>query len=106
MKRIMSAALMMALSTAAFAEEWTATKLISNVAFDSRADHTIYFETASGSWSAAGCPNAQYVMVRGTSGLKEILSVGLSAKLAERSVRFYGTCQNADYFQAAYVLVE
>lgn len=106
MKRIMSAALMMTLSTVACAEEWTGTKQISNLTFDARADHTIYFETTSGHWSAAGCPNAQYVMVRNSTGLKEILSMGLGAKLAERNVRFYGNCQSADYFQAEYVLVE
>jgi hypothetical protein len=108
MKRIMSAALMMALSTSAFAvDEWTGTKPIANLRFDGRTgSKTVYFETPSGVWSAAGCPNAQFVMIRGIDGLKELLSIGLAAKLAERNVRFLGACLDSDYFEAYYVIVE
>jgi hypothetical protein len=86
------------------AEEWTQSKAISQLNFDGdSANKTIYFETPSGSWSATGCPNARYVMVRGIDGLKEILAIGLAAKTASVNVSFLGSCINADYFSAHYI---
>lgn len=86
------------------AEEWTQSKPISQLNFDGdSANKTIYFETTSGSWSAAGCPNARYVMVRGIDGLKEILAIGLTAKTTSTNVSFLGSCLGADYFSAHYI---
>jgi hypothetical protein len=96
-----------AVPTIASAEEWTQVKPIAQVSFDgTAANKTIYFETPSGKWSAAGCPNARYVMVRGVDGLKEILAMGLAAKASSANVSFVGSCQNADYFAAYYIKVE
>lgn len=90
----------------ASADEWTQVKSISQVSFDGTTNKTIYFETPSGAWSASGCPNARYVMVRGIDGLKEILAIGLTAKATSANVSFVGSCLNADYFSASYIKVE
>jgi hypothetical protein len=97
----------MACVTPALAEEWTATLPLATVQFDGRSGNkTIYFRTTSGTWGPAGCPNAQFVMVRDVEGLKEILSIGLAAKLAGSNVRFQGTCYDSEYFSAFYIVVE
>ena len=94
-------------ATLANAEESTPFRTISQLRFDALSDEvTIYFETSSGSWGLAGCPSARYVMVRDVAGFKELLAIGLAAKLAERSVSFQGTCRDADYFSAYYVIVQ
>ena len=96
-----------ALPALADADEWTPSKPISQLSVDgSTANKTIYFETPSGSWSAAGCPNARYVMVRGIDGLKEILAIGLAANTTSVNVSFVGSCLNADYFSASYIKME
>jgi hypothetical protein len=96
-----------ALPAIANAHEWTPSKAISQLSFDGdSALKTIYFETPSGSWSAAGCPNARYVMVRGIDGLKEILAIGLVAKTTSVNVSFLGSCTNADYFTAHYIKMD
>jgi hypothetical protein len=96
-----------ALPAIANADEWTQSKAISQVSFDGdSANKTIYFETPSGSWSPAGCPNARYVMVRGIDGLKEILAIGLVAKTTSVSVSFVGSCVDANYFSARYIKME
>lgn len=80
-----------ALPVTANANEWTESKPISQLSLDGNsALKTIYFETPSGSWSAAGCPNARFVMVRGIDGLKEILAIGLVAKTTSVNVSFLG----------------
>ena len=89
------------------ADEWTGSKPITQLNFDGTSTNkTIYFETESGVWSATGCPNARYVMVRGIDGLKEILAIGLVAKTSSANVSFLGSCVNADYFSAYYIKVE
>lgn len=96
--------LVAAIPAIADAEEWTQSKPISQLNFDGdSANKTIYFETPSGSWLAAGCPNARYVMVRGIDGLKEILAIGLTAKTTSTNVSFLGSCMGADYFSAHYI---
>jgi hypothetical protein len=105
--RCIAALALAALPTVASADEWTPSKPISQLSYDgTSASKTIYFETPSGSWSAAGCPNARYVMVRGIDGLKEILAVGLVAKTTSANVSFVGSCLNADYFSASYIKME
>lgn len=107
MRLIIAIALTCLAATVANAEESTPFRTISQLRFDAQADEvTIYFETPSGSWGLAGCPNARYVIVRDVAGLKELLAIGLAAKLAERSVPFQGTCRDADYFSAYYVIVQ
>ncbi len=91
----------------ATADEWTQSKPISQLNFDgTTGNRTIYFETPSGSWSAAGCPSARYVMVRGVEGLKEILAIGLAAKTTSTNVSFLGSCLDADYFSASYIKMD
>lgn len=80
------------------AEESTPFRTISQLRFDALAGEvTIYFETPSGSWGLAGCPMPDTRMVRDVAGLKELLAIGLAAKLVERSVSFQGTCRDADH---------
>jgi hypothetical protein len=89
------------------ADEWTQVKPISQLSFDgATGNKTIYVENTSGKWSASGCPNARYVMVRGIDGLKEILAIALAAKASSANVSFVGSCLNADYFSATYIKVE
>jgi hypothetical protein len=89
------------------ADEWTPSKPISHLLFEGETTNkTIYFETPSGSWSAAGCPNAKYVMVRGIDGFKEMLAIGLAAKTSAANVSFLGSCLNADYFSAHYIVMD
>jgi hypothetical protein len=95
-----------AIPVVANAAEWTGSKAISHLSFDGDSLKTIYFETPSGSWSAAGCPNARFVMVRGIDGLKEILALGITAKTTSTNVSFLGSCVDADYFSATYVKLD
>ena len=88
----------------AAAAEFTASKQLANITYGAD-NQTLYFEPTVGKWGSAGCPNAQYVLVTGTA-MNPMLSIGLSAKLGERSVRFYGTCYSADYFQADRIVLE
>jgi hypothetical protein len=104
--RMLVAAGVMAFATVAHADEWTANLAISRLLFDGTGTTTIYFENATGHWSAASCPNAQYVIVRNIAGMKEILAMGLAAKTAASNVKFLGTCQDANYFAAYYMVVE
>lgn len=100
--------MIMALATVAHADEWTTTTLISRMLFDgslTNNTNTLYFENASGHWDAPSCANARYVIVR-VPGIKEILAMGLTAKTTERAVKFLGTCQDANYFSAYYIVVE
>jgi hypothetical protein len=106
MKRIIAAAGLLAMTAIAMADESTATAPISKVLFDGSGATTIYFETPSGHWSAPSCPNAQYVIVRGITGMKEMLAMGLAAKAAGQTAKFLGTCQDANYFAAYYMIVE
>jgi hypothetical protein len=89
------------------ADEWTLSKPISHLLFEGETTNkTIYFETPSGSWSAPGCPNARYVMVRGIDGFKEMLAIALAAKTTATHVTFFGSCMSADYFSAHYIVMD
>jgi hypothetical protein len=88
------------------ADEWTASLPISKINFDGSLSGTIYFQTPSGNWSVAGCPNTQFVLVRDIPGVKEILAIGMTAKLSDRNVAFSGTCYSPGYFRASYISME
>lgn len=106
MRTILAVALTLICSVG-HAAEWTAKHPILRVLYDgATGTTTAYFETATGTWSPAGCPNARYVMVRGVEGSREILAIALSAKLGDKLVQFYGTCYDATYFSAHYITVE
>lgn len=79
---------------------------ISTVQFDG-IDRNLYFKTTNGAWTTEGC-NPRYVWVKpNIEGQKEILSIGLAAKMSGKKVWFYGTCATgaSDYFEATYIVI-
>jgi len=77
---------------------------ITTVRYNAEAS-TAYFQT-NGTWDAGEC-NPTYVVVRSTlAGKKELLSVALAAKMANKKVWFYGVCEESNnYFRAHYIAV-
>jgi hypothetical protein len=71
------------------------------------ASKNLYF-TGFSKWEGTSCSDAKYVQVRSDIlGHKEILSIGLSAKMAKSSVRFQGVCSSdSNYFYANYIIIE
>lgn len=59
-------------------------------------------------WGAPSCPNATYVQILSSvPGRKELLSIALAAKMANKPVKFWGTCNaDKDYFDAMYIIVD
>jgi len=67
----------------------------------------LYFKTVDGTWKTDGC-NPTYVHVKPTiEGQKEILSIGLAAKMSGKKVWFIGDCasHSTNYFEAYYIVV-
>lgn len=65
-----------------------------------------YFTSNEGNWSSSGCENAKYVLINGNDSVveKEILSVALSAKLANKKVYFLGECHTDPNYYTAHSL--
>jgi hypothetical protein len=89
----------------ASAEDVTNTQSIQRLQYNGNTQ-ALYFVGES-KWSSANCPNATYVQVKSDiTGWKEIMSIGLSAKMAGTKVSFWGECDaNTDYFNAVYVVL-
>lgn len=92
---------------AAAAQEATNSQKVQRVQYNGGGD-TLFFIGES-KWSAPGCPNATYVQIKGSEvpGINGIMSIGLSAKMAQRNVSFWGSCDtDTDYFNAFYIVLE
>ncbi len=78
---------------------------ISTVQYDGAAKN-LYFRSEEGKWISGGCQST-YVWVKAdVEGQKEILSLGLAAKMAGKKVWFYGACNSdPNYFEAYYIVV-
>lgn len=104
MKKIALLALVM-LSSISYAEE-TITQTIGPINFNGEIN--VAFFRGNLKWGAPGCPNATYVQILSSvAGRKELLSIALAAKMANKPVRFWGACNaDKDYFDAMYIVVE
>jgi hypothetical protein len=79
-------------------------KVITSVRFDGAANH-LYFET-DGRWGAEGCDPIYVWVLPSLLGQKEILSIGLAAKMANKKVWFSGECHtDGNYFKATYITI-
>ena len=78
--------------------------LISTVQYDG-VGKNLYFRSQEGKWISGNCQST-YVWVKpGVEGQKEILSLGLAAKMAGKKVWFYGSCgSDPNYFEAHYIV--
>jgi hypothetical protein len=87
------------------AEDVTNTQSIQRIQYNGNTQ-ALYFVGES-KWSSANCPNATYVQVKSDiTGWKEIMSIGLAAKMGGTEVSFWGECDtNNDYFNAFYVVI-
>ncbi len=104
MKKLALLALVM-LSSISYAEE-TITQTIGPINFNGETN--VAFFRGNLKWAAPGCPNATYVQILSSvAGRKELLSIALAAKMANKPVRFWGVCNaDKDYFDAMYIIVE
>lgn len=68
----------------------------------------IYFQSEVESWGAPSCSAGAYAYVNPNenSSAKDILSVGLAAKLAERRVLFDGVCDASGYLKINNIWLE
>lgn len=91
-----------------YADDWTNAQLIERIQYNGETQ-TLYFRGES-KWSSENCPNATFIRITSAKvpGLKEILSIGLAAKMASKGVEFRGACDAADpnYFNANYIVIE
>ena len=90
----------------AFAESTAQTgQTISAIRFDGSGKH-LYFESADGKWISDSC-ESKYIWVRPEiEGQKEIMSLGLAAKMSGKKVWFSGKCSSsAGYFEATYITI-
>lgn len=92
-------------SSFSYAEE-TITQTIGAINFN--AEINVAFFRGNLKWGAPNCPNATYIQINSSlAGRKELISIALAAKMANKPVRFWGTCnENTDYFDAMYIVVE
>ena len=81
-------------------------QLIKRVQYNGAAQ-VLYF-VGDASWSSPTCPNATYVQVKSdVPGQKEIMSLGLAAKMAGKNVTFWGACDaDPNYYNAFYIIIE
>lgn len=95
-----------ALPYPAVAQETTNAQTIDHIQYNG-ATQTLFF-VGSVKWSTPNCPSATYVQITSdVPGQKEILSIGLAAKMAGQKVQFWGQCDtNTDYFDAFYIVLE
>lgn len=95
----------MTLPLQAFASEWTITQPITVLQFDG-SNEDAYF-AGGAKWGSSSCPNATYARVAASlSGYKQLLTIGLSAKMAATPVRLFGVCGSNGYFEATYISLE
>ncbi|MBL8272000.1 hypothetical protein [Steroidobacter sp.] len=95
----------LALPLTASASEWTVTQPIAALQLDG-SSQDLYL-TGGLKWGATSCPNATYVKVAQTlAGYKQLLAIGLAAKMAGTPIRLFGTCGTNGYFDATYISVE
>jgi hypothetical protein len=108
MKTIKTVALMAsawALPFSASADEWTITQPIASLQLDGNTQD-LYFSGGQ-RWGATSCPNVTYVKVDfDLAGYKQLLAIGLAAKMAGTPIRLLGTCGANGYFDAIYISVE
>ncbi len=104
MKKIFTL-IFLAISSVSYAEE-TIIQPIGPINFNG--DASIAYFRGSLKWGAPGCPNATYAQIlANVPGRKEMLSIALAAKMANKPVQFWGTCSpDKDYFNAMYIIVE
>lgn len=78
--------------------------LITKFRYDGNGEN-LYFQT-NGRWDAGDC-DPIYIWVKpSVKGQKEILSIGLAAKMGKQKVWFSGSCSNdPNYFEAHYISV-
>ena len=98
--------MLFAFSTSVLAEPTNFQK-VAKIQFDGDSGH-LYFVGES-KWVSENCPSATYVMVRNSvAGRKEIMSIGLSAKMSGTNVSFWGDCSpvNDNYFYAHYIVIQ
>ncbi len=72
-------------------------------------DGIYYFSAAAGTWGTPECKNANYAYLVPTeiSDMQAMLSVALSAKMANKAVWFEGECQSdGGYFKIKNIWVE
>lgn len=82
----------------------TIAQTIARIQYNAEADYLYFVGPAA--WGAASCPNATYVMVAAnTVGRKQMLALGAAAKVSASQVSFVGTCADANYFNAIYIIV-
>ena len=105
-KKVMAIVVLMFSITGAIAGDRTIRtgQIITSIKFDG-ANKDLYFET-SGKWDAIGCDSRYIWVPSSVLGQKEILSIGLAAKMAAKKVSFSGECHtNSEYFKASYITV-
>lgn len=107
MKNIIFGLLFMCSSAAVLAVEWTGQRSIHEVRVREATGTAYLFTATEGQWGAPGCPDAVYITISNSLGLKEsILSVALAAKMADIKVMFNGTCVNSSTFSADYIIIK
>lgn len=81
---------------------------ISSIRLDAN-DGAFYITGVQGWTGDNECKNAEYVFIRpGTSGYDGFVSMAMAAYMADKSVRFYGRCddsENGRYFKAYYIIL-
>lgn len=97
------AVLVLSVSTLAFADN-TPYKEIDRVQFN--AESGSYFAYSASGWNV--CDGTQYVQLHGNTANREIfISQVLAAHIAQKAVRFSGTCTNSNgYLDATYIIID
>jgi hypothetical protein len=109
MKRLLKSILLnlVLMPTLTFAGEFTIWQPPTQVDFDADTSGDVLWILGSAKWGAAGCPNATWVLIDSSVTHREkMLAVVLAAHMAQKTVRFWGTCISADRLVATYVSVQ
>jgi len=85
----------------AFAGEWTATSLVGEVQYTTTTQTLYIYRADTSNWTAGGCTVVTAQLGSSFPGVKEMLSIVMTARVTGTTLKFFGDCNTSTgYFTA------